>query len=236
MSNSYFHFKRFTIHQDRCAMKVTTDACIQGAWTPMHPHVTSVLDIGAGTGLLSLMLAQRDQAILIDAIEYDDKAAAQANENVVISPWNERVTIHEADARTWHSKAEYDLIITNPPFFNNSLTGSNAARNNARHTLSLTYADLLKVIDSNLAENGTASILLPAPEYSIWREMATTAGWHEHHKLSVRHKTDALVNRVVTVIGRKPVEIKEEQLVIYDTNGQYTEAFIKLLSPFYLRL
>src|ERR1700739_4799939 len=101
MGNSYFQFKQFTIAQDRCAMKVTTDACIQGAWTPLRPGIRRALDVGAGTGLLSLMLAQRNPDIIIDAIEADPAAAAQAAENAASSTWRDRVNIICADARDY---------------------------------------------------------------------------------------------------------------------------------------
>lgn len=103
MSNSWFQFKRFTIHQDRCAMKVSTDACIQGAWTPLKQGVKRILDIGCGTGLLTLMLAQRTESAIIDAIELDEDAALQAKENVQKSPWKDRIKVIQADVRDYFS-------------------------------------------------------------------------------------------------------------------------------------
>ncbi|MGN6568280.1 MAG: tRNA1(Val) (adenine(37)-N6)-methyltransferase, partial [Flavipsychrobacter sp.] len=143
MSNQYFQFKQFRIEQDKCAMKVSTDACIQGAWTPIHDHVRHVLDIGTGTGLLSLMLAQRDPRMHIDAVELDEQAATQAKENIVSSPFSERIDIIHGDAKEYQANQQYDLIICNPPFFQNSLLGDNSKRNTARHTLSFSYEDLL---------------------------------------------------------------------------------------------
>src|SRR5688500_11779251 len=129
MANQYFQFKQFSIQQDRCAMKVSTDACIQGAWTPIADNVKDVLDIGAGTGLLSLMLAQRNYDIRIDAVELDVEAAQQAKENVASSPWKDRVEVIQADV-TQHSFTKlYDMVICNPPFFNNSLLGDTDTRN-----------------------------------------------------------------------------------------------------------
>lgn len=218
-------------------MKVTTDACIQGAWTPVGADVHSVLDIGAGTGLLALMLAQRNGAIHIDAIEYDAEAAAQAAENVATSPWSDRIRIVHADVKEHVSPAKYDLIITNPPFFNNSLLGDNAARNSARHTLSLSYAELLDALETNLQPNGQVSILLPAPEYLVWHELTTRRGWYEQRKLSVRHKPEAKINRVVSMMTRRPVDkVVEEELIIYGGDGKYSPEFVKLLAPFYLNL
>jgi tRNA1Val (adenine37-N6)-methyltransferase len=237
MSNSYFRFKQFTIEQDKCAMKVTTDACIQGAWTPVDRSVHRVLDIGAGTGLLALMLAQRSEEITIDAVEYDIAAAEQAKENAASSPWKERINIIHADIKEFQPATKYDLIITNPPFFNNSLLGDNVAKNRARHTTSLSYEDLLAAIDTHLAPDGYVSILLPTPEYLVWKELATRSGWHEQRKLSISHKPAAKVNRVVSIMARNPVgQTAEEELVIYEDEGSYSEDFKSLLSPFYLNL
>src|SRR5205085_2984467 len=122
-SNSYFQFKQFRVQQEATAMKVSTDACIQGAWTPIEPFVKNVLDIGTGTGLLSLMVAQRNNHILIDAIELDENAAQQATENIHASPWGDRINIVNGDIRNYTFNRQYDLIICNPPFFQNSLLG-----------------------------------------------------------------------------------------------------------------
>jgi tRNA1Val (adenine37-N6)-methyltransferase len=120
MSNSYFQFKQFIIHQDRCAMKVTTDGCLFGSLSPTlikEERVINVLDIGTGTGLLSLMLAQAKHNAYIDAIEIDKDAFEQACQNVEVSPWGGRIKVFHADARDNEFPHKYDLIISNPPFY-----------------------------------------------------------------------------------------------------------------------
>lgn len=237
MNNQYFQFKQFRIEQERCAMKVTTDACMQGAWTPVLPDVKRVLDIGAGTGLLSLMLAQRNGSITIDAIEYDPMAAGQARENVDASPWKERINIIEGDVCRHSFDGKYDLIISNPPFFNNSLLSDDADKNRARHTVSLTYDSLLKVIDENLAEGGCASVMLPYNEYLLWKGLLNDGKWHEVGRLYVSHRPGAAVKRVVCIFGKKEADsLTEESLIIYDEEHQCSQGFIKLLSPYYLNL
>jgi len=237
MSNTYFQFKQFRIEQELCAMKVTTDACIQGAWTPVLPHVKHVLDVGAGTGLLSLMLAQRANDIVIDGVEFDKEAAMQAMENVNASPWKESIKIHEIDARNYLAPVKYDLIISNPPFFNDSLLSDKEAKNMARHTLSLSYTDLFKVVAANIAEDGYASIMLPLPEYQKWRALLAQNGWFELSNLFVRHSIAAPVKRVVGLFSRKKVlAIDEQELVIMGDGNKYTNSFVELLSPFYLNL
>jgi tRNA1Val (adenine37-N6)-methyltransferase len=114
MSNTWFQFRNFTLQQDRCAMKITTDACIQGAWTPLAPMPQNVLDIGTGTGLLALMLAQRFPEVHIDAVEYDQSAAAQAQENTDASPFAARIRVINADIRSFSAETQYDNIICNP--------------------------------------------------------------------------------------------------------------------------
>jgi len=218
-------------------MKITTDACIQGAWTPVSAGITRVLDIGAGTGILSLMLAQRNPDIVIDAVEFDHDAAMQAVENVKASGWKERINVLQGDIRNYIAPARYDLIISNPPFFNNSLLSDKANKNLARHTLSLSYSDLLQAIDNNLNQGGYASIMLPYTEYLEWKEGLDENKWYESHKLFIRHKEGAVIKRVVTVFGKKRnPEIKEDTLIIKGNENLYTPEFTDLLSPFYLNL
>jgi tRNA1Val (adenine37-N6)-methyltransferase len=237
MSNSYFQFKQFRIEQEGCAMKVTTDACIQGAWTPVLPHVKRVLDIGAGTGLLALMLAQRSPGICVDAIELDRAAAGQARENIDACVWKERLNVMEGDVRDYRSVNKYDLIISNPPFFNNSLLSDKANRNQARHTNSLSYVDLLSAIENNLGEDGHASILLPLAEYKLWKELLDDGDWFELNKLSVKHRPGAEVKRVISVFGKTKMNpAGDSALIIKDESGNYTPAFIDLLAPYYLDL
>ncbi len=236
MSNSYFRFKQFTIEQGLCAMKVTTDACIQGAWTPIDAGVKRVLDVGAGTGLLALMLAQRDPNIFIDALELDEQTAKQACDNFYHSGWGERLSVVTGDARNFSSTCKYDLIITNPPFFNNSLASDDPKKILARHNLSLGYDELLKVMDDNLEESGYVSILLPHPEYLLFSSLSKKTGWHETARLSVMHRPGADVKRVVGIWSKKKSALVEQTLIIRGNGESYSEEFSALLAPFYLAL
>ena len=237
MSNDYFQFKQFRVGQERCAMKVTTDACIQGAWTPVLPHVKRVLDIGAGTGLLSLMLAQRKDDIAIDAIEIDKDAARQAKENAAASSWKDRVNVIDGDVRNYPFPDKYDLIVANPPFFNNSLLSNGAAKGIARHTLHLSFSQLLDAVSGNLAADGYVSILLPDAENRVWKGLAQQAGFFEVDRLMVRHTEHAPVKRVVSIFSKnEPSFVGEQELCIMDAGQRYSETFIGLLSPFYLDL
>ncbi len=237
LSNSYFRFKQFIVNQGECAMKVTTDACIQGAWTPALDGTERILDVGTGTGLLALMLAQKATDALIDAAELDNKAAAQAMQNFSDSPWNEQLTVISCDIKEYHAPYKYDLVISNPPFFSNSLQGPAANRNMARHTDTLSYNDLLDAIDRNLAPNGLASILLPRPESLLFENLIEEKGWHIHNCLQIKDNDNAAIKRVVLLTGRIAPDVRAaETLVIKQHDGSYTDKFKQLLSPYYLQL
>lgn len=237
MSNSYFQFKQFTIHQDQCAMKVSTDACIQGAWTPVTSSVKTVLDIGTGTGLLSLMLAQRSEKAVIDAIELEPSAATQAKENFSASPWSNRINVLVGDVCDMSFRKKYDLVICNPPFFNNSLLGDKEERNKARHTLSLSFDDLFHVISNNLGEDGYASILLPVAEHMLWKQIVEKNNWTIFHRLNIIPRVGLPANRVVSLCSAKATRSELfEDLIIRDSTNSYTPEFINLMQPFYLKL
>jgi tRNA1Val (adenine37-N6)-methyltransferase len=235
MSNHYFQFKQFRIEQKHCAMKVSTDACIQGAWTPILSQVNNVLDIGTGTGLLSLMMAQRNDKISIDAIELDKASANQAHENFQASSWKNRIQLFEGDVRSFAFEKKYDLIICNPPFFQNSLLGNKQERNKARHQLSLGFDDLLKAMNNHLNEDGYASVLLPFNEHQYWTQHLSKNAWSISHLLEIVPLKNKSANRIVSLCTLKPsVKTITDKLVIYEQQGSYSERFSQLISPFYL--
>lgn len=237
MANSYFQFKRFTIQQDRCGMKVSTDGCLQGAWTPIDDSVKVVVDIGAGTGLLSLMLAQRSDAIQVDAIELDVAATQQAMQNAAASPWSDRVKLINADVRTHSFDNRYDLAICNPPFFSNSLLGDKDLRNQARHTVTLPHLDLLNVLNRALKPDGYASIMLPIAEHETWDRLLQKSGWHIHRRLFIHPYEKSSANRLISLCSRNELQCtNEERLVIYSNPNQYSPQASELLRPFYLKL
>lgn len=237
MSNTFFRFKQFTIHQDKCAMKVSTDACILGAWLNLHKNTRRLLDVGAGTGLLSLMLAQRYHELQIDAIEFDEQAALQARENVANTPWVARVSIIHADAIGYAYEDKYDCIIANPPFFNNSLLGDNEQRNRARHTVSLTYMDLFRIIKNNLTANGFATVLLPVTGLDNWEAILRENDWQVSTRLLIHPRVGQPANRVVvTCVSDAALPCTEEHLYIRNADNSYTDEFTTLMQPYYLGL
>lgn len=235
MSNTYFRFKQFTVHQDKCAMKVSTDACILGAWVEIAADTQKILDIGTGTGLLTLMMAQRSEGAVIHGIELDEAAAQQAFENVQSSPWKDRIEIINADATTYEFTQQYELIVSNPPFFNNSLLGSNAQRNNARHTLTLTYQHVFDIISKNLSIGGAAVILLPVEGLSDWQKILVAHGWHIATMLEIHPRTGAEANRVICVCKQGIMDAcKTQHLFIREAGNEYTDTFQQLMQSYYL--
>jgi len=233
MSNNWFQFKQFTVLQDRCAMKVTTDACILGAWTPIASTVTRILDVGSGSGLLALMLAQRSGAE-IDGVEIDTAAAQQAMDNVARSPWGARVTIKTGDIRAMKLQPGYDIVVSNPPFFNNSLLGPAESKNIARHTVTLRYEDLLQVAANNLAPGGFISVLLPAEEHKIWAELCEREGWYIYKTLNIIHRPGGVAKRNISLASRTKLPATEQDLHIYDPGNNYSAEFRLMMQDFYL--
>jgi tRNA1Val (adenine37-N6)-methyltransferase len=237
MSNNYFDFKQFTICQEHSSMKVTTDACLLGAWTPITRLVHRVLDIGTGTGLLALMLAQRNPEAIIEGIELDPQAAAEAMMNVQNSPWANRVQILEGDAKTYLAVQLYDLIICNPPFFNNSLLSGNDKKDAARHTTTLSYQELIATIKNNLKESGYAAILLPMSEQALFEKELSVQQMVIYHKHTIKHTTLSKPKRIINLISYGPYNgIALSEMVIYNNTNEYTKEFTSLLQPYYLYL
>ncbi|MDQ2752894.1 MAG: methyltransferase, partial [Bacteroidota bacterium] len=165
MPNTYFQFKQFIVHQEKSAMKVCTDSCLFGAWAANHlcntnKNVNRILDVGAGTGLLSLMLAQQCDAI-IDAVETDGSSANEANENFLQSSWQERLHCYEKRIQDFYAKETYDFIICNPPFYEKDLLGKNKPNNVAHHNAGLILRELITAVKRLLNEEGSFAILLP---------------------------------------------------------------------------
>lgn len=241
MANDWFRFKQFAIHQDRCAMKVSTDACIQGALAAAYCAATGktrALDIGAGTGLLSLMLAQQNSALTTDALELDEAAFEQAAENCQASPWPGRIRLHHTALQDFNPPLLYDFIICNPPFFHNHLQAAQQQRNQARHSITLTKAALAAALQRLLDTPGSACILYPASEWPAWHETALEHGLHLQKLTRVIPMPGKACNRIIGWYGKAaPADhVPDEELVIYAAPQTYTPAFTALLHPFYLYL
>lgn len=226
------------VRQDQCAMKVCTDSCLFGAYIPAE-DAASALDIGTGTGLLALMLAQRSQA-QIEAVEIEPQAARQASENVAASPWADRVRVYpqslQAFAQT--NQLTYDLILSNPPFFEASLQSPVAARTVARHTADLHWEEILEFGEQFLRPGGRLWIMLPPAESASLAQLAQTRSWHLAHRLQVftREGEGGKCIRWVQAFGREMGPFTERLLSIRTAAGAYTPAFVSYLKAYYLYL
>jgi tRNA1Val (adenine37-N6)-methyltransferase len=233
-----FQFKHFTIQQDRCAMKVGTDSVLLGAWTPIDNLPFSILDIGAGTGILSLMLAQRSNAEQIDAIEIDEEAYEQCVENFENSPWGDRLFCFHAglDEFVEEPEDEYDLIISNPPFYTDDYKSENAARDIARFEDALPFEDLLEAADLLLSEKGIFSVILPYKEETKFIDLAKEFELYPFKITRVKGTPTAEIKRSLLAFSRIEKAILNDELIIETARHQYTEDYIALTKDFYLKM
>lgn len=240
MPNDYFQFQQFRIDQRDCAQKVSTDACLLGAATDLA-GATRVLDLGTGTGLLALMVAQRAPTAEVEAIEIDPAAATQAAANVAASPWASRIRVRPLSLASYAAALPpaFSHIICNPPFFRRSLAPPDAARATARHAgaASLTFGDISAFAAGHLRPGGTLTVLLPPPEMRAFEHEAQASGLAVRARLAVRHRSGGRLTRVIAEFGGVgPATAREESLVIQDADGTYSAAFRALLNGFYLAL
>ncbi len=218
-------------------MKVSTDACLFGAWFAKKKlRATEILDIGSGTGLLMLMLAQKQDS-RISGIEIDATCFEQLQENIKNSEWKERLKVFTGDVRSFITEIKFDFIITNPPFFENSLKAETNEANLARHSKALRFEELILSIDRLLAENGHFGVLLPFQRTAEFEKLAALRGFHLLEKLSVRQSPTHQYFRSILHYSRiKSSNVSEEELIIVKGEGEYTQEFIQLLRDYYLYL
>lgn len=240
MGNSYFQFKQFTIYHDRCAMKVGTDGVLLGAWCRVPEH-GNVLDIGTGTAVIALMAAQRTALsdVFIDAIEIDPEACSQAEENVSASSWRDRISLYNTAFQEYARRetVRYDCIVSNPPYFDNALLPpENVSRQAARHTVSLTYEELLSGAARLLKPEGHISIIYPADQDNRISGIAVRNGLWTSRKVWVKGRPDTAPKRVLIEWGLSPVDYEEETLVIETAHLAYTPEYVNLTRDFYLKM
>lgn len=233
--NPYFRFQKFTAYHDQCAMKVGTDGVLLGAWVDVC-NATHALDIGTGTGLISLMIAQRSDSLQIDAIDIDHNAIVQAQTNINQSPFNNRITTHKAALQEHYSESKYDLIVSNPPFFNDSLKSTNNQRNLARHTDSLSAEELLESAARLLTEQGKLSLIYP---HKYKERLIMLA---PQYNLNISRLTDVYPTptsepkRILIELSKENFELCENKLVIEEARHIYTTNFKELVKDFYLNI
>ena len=227
MSNPYFQFKQFTVWHDKCAMKVGTDGVLLGAWTSVE-SAHRILDIGTGTGLVALMLAQRSLPDAnIVALEIDEAAVGQARENVIRSPWKERVEVVQADFRKYRSSDKFDVIVSNPPYFVDSLEC---------HNNSLSYEDLLEGVSGLLTENGFFTVVIPADVAERVKKIASIKKLYAVRQLNVITKPGGIPKRVLITFSFSNQECIVEELLTELARHQYSEEYMTLTRDYYLNM
>lgn len=234
-----FQFKQFNIQQDKCAMKVGTDGVLLGAWAPLHHNPYSILDIGAGTGLIALMLAQRSNAEQVDALEIDDDAYEQAVDNFESSPWSDRLFCYHAglDEFMEEPEDEYDLIVSNPPFYTEDYTSGDEQRDTARFSASLPFEDLAEAASLLLSDVGIFAIILPFKEEDTFLALAKENELYPVKITRVKGTPTAETKRSLMAFSRdeNPNTVIDE-LIIETSRHIYTKEYIALTQDFYLKM
>lgn len=238
MANPYFRFKKFTVYHDKCAMKVGTDAVLLGAWADTS-FCRNILDIGTGTGIIALMLAQRSQAT-VEAIDIDKEACVQATENAAASPYTERIKVVHAscaDFAASNQQKRYDLIVSNPPYFINSLKCPDNKRTVARHTDTLLLSDLIREAQTLLSPCGQIALVLPYERLEEVKALASANHLYICRQTDVIPTPGAAPKRLLVELSTTEENIKNrDTLTIEEARHQYTPEYIALTKEFYLKM
>ena len=233
-----FNFKEFTVAQDRCAMQVGTDGVLLGAWAPLTENPESILDIGTGTGVIALMLAQRSTATTIDALELDGSAYEQATENFENSPWADRLFCYHAHVYEFFTEMDdtYDLITCNPPFFDESQKSPDEARNKARFEEAMPFDLLVRAISNLLNPGGIFAVILPFSRKAEFIDLAAKADLFVSKITNIRGQIGKPFKRVLIALTTKTSDVSENELTIEKSRHNYTADYTALVKDFYLKM
>lgn len=229
-----FHFKRFAVHHDRCTMKVGTDAVLLGSWVNIL-GAKRILDIGTGSGVIALMLAQRtSDDVVIDAIEIEGSDADQAKENVLNSSWPKKIDVHQKSLQEFNSDRQYDLITSNPPYFIKSLLPPSQGRIKARHTNELTFEELISHSLRLLNTDGRLALILPFTEGNIFKSLAQESKLYLLRETAFYSRKEKPQERWLLEFGRVEQAVASDQIILYEDNAVKTKEYINLTKDFYL--
>ena len=234
-----FHFKQFTVQDEKSAMKIGTDAVLLGAWCPIENNPKTILDIGAGTGILSLMLAQRTNCEQIDAVEIDENAYEECVENFENSPWSDRLFCFHAglDEFVEEPEEEYDLIICNPPFYAEDFKSKNESRDLARFQDAMPFEDLIEAADLLLSENGIFSVIIPFKEEENFIDLCAEVELFPTKITRVKGSEKTAIVRSLLAFKRFELSVLDAyELIIEINRHEYTDDYINLTKDFYLKM
>ena len=230
-----FHFKRFSVDDALCAMKVGTDGVLLGAWADVE-GAKHILDMGTGSGLIALMVAQRNEEAHIEAIDIDEGAVLQARKNIDASPWRGRIEVVLSDANSYTSSQRFDHIVSNPPFFTTTLLSPDERRAMARHCSTLSYDDIITTAERLLVPEGRLSLILPTSEAAQFRRVAFERLWLRRETTVLTRKGDAPKRTMMEfVLCNEPLMPCVDTLEIYDDGGVYSDKYRQLTAEYYLK-
>ena len=229
-----FRFKKFTIYQDQAGMKVGTDSIILGSVIKIKSKYKHILDVGTGTGILTLMIAQRTSNSSITAVEIDSDACYQANINIDNCKWKDRINILHADAKDFKTDDKYDLIICNPPYFSNSQQSDIISKNRARHQVELTFKDLLTIWNEKGSDDSDLACIIPFVESEKLYKMVKNDGNYLAYHLEVLSNPNSNSKRAVMLFSKNKMETIKSELCIHNNQGGYSESYINMTKDFYL--
>ncbi|WP_439153305.1 tRNA1(Val) (adenine(37)-N6)-methyltransferase [Winogradskyella sp.] len=238
MATEPFKFKQFTVNQNRCAMKIGTDGVLLGAWTSINHRPFSVLDIGSGTGILALMIAQRSTAQIIEAIEIDADAYEQCADNFENSSWSDRLFCYHAALLEYVEEIEdnYDLIICNPPFYSEDFKTNNTSRDLARFNDAMPFEHIIYAAVNLLSEIGILSIILPFKEEEHFTSIASKVGLFPNRRTHVKGNPESDIKRSLLEYSFVKSKVETLELIIETGRHQYTDDYINLTKEFYLKM
>lgn len=236
-SNSIFRFRHFSVKNEKSALKVGTDAVLLGAAVTVRDSDRYLLDIGTGTGVIALMVAQRISAFgsgyRIEAIDIDPLSSAEAGENFASSPWSANLTSRNIALQEYRPKEKFDLIFSNPPYYDESLKNPDVRESIARHTESLSYRQICAFASEYLGEDGRLSLILPSEAETSLRRTAASFGLYPFRVLRIRTTAAKSARRIVAEFSRRKTEVPDEEIVLQDSQGR-TPEYSALTADFYL--
>jgi tRNA1Val (adenine37-N6)-methyltransferase len=231
---STFHFKQFAVQNEKSAMKVNTDSVLLGAWASINSNAETGLDIGSGTGILSLMIAQRYPKMKIIGLEIEKQAFEESKINFTNSKWKRRLQAVNLPLQEYVPNSKLDCIISNPPYYINNLKNQNISKSQARHTDTLSFEELINFAETFLSEKGTFNLILPKTEGEIFINIASESRLNFQKITFIKPNKNKSINRVMMCFGKEEKDLLKGMFCVYKSKGVYSKEHHQLTKDFYL--